>query len=313
VENRAYALLTGLFTVILGVGLCAAIWWMNGDGKHYREYYLETRHSVAGLYPQAAVSLRGMHVGKVVDLRLDPRDPQMILIRIAIESQIALSRGIHAHLGYQGVTGLAYVELEDSGADRTALPPGSVDGPRIAMEASLFEEAAQSGRTLLTGAAQTMERVNALLNSDNQEKLARTLAHLERASAQIEPALRGIPELTSRAKAMLSDENQWKLRRTLNNLEQASGELKPVTEDTRRMIGAVINLSEKLDRLSADVASGVSAQTLPKVNDLMTQLSRDSRDLNRLIALLEKHPQSLVWGKTPPPAGPGERGYKIAR
>ena len=75
------------------------------------------------------------------------------------------------------------------------------------------------------------------------------------------------------------------------------------------MIGAVISLSEKLDRLSSEVAGGVTAQTLPKINDLMTQLSRDSHDLNRLIVLLEKHPQSLVWGKTSPPAGPGEHGF----
>lgn len=238
-ENRAYALMTGLFTVALLVALSATIWWMNGDSKRYREYFLETRHSVSGLYPQASVSLRGMSVGKVLDLKLDPRDARLILIRIAVQQDIHLSRSIHAHLGYQGVTGLAYVELEDSGTDVAVLDPSGPDGPRIAMEASLFEEAATSGRTLLASTAQMMERVNTMLGADNQQKLARTLAHLEQASARIEAALRAIPELTARAKALLSEENQWKLRRTLSNLEQASGELKPVAEETRRMIASV--------------------------------------------------------------------------
>jgi phospholipid/cholesterol/gamma-HCH transport system substrate-binding protein len=43
-------------------------------------------------------------------------DPRVILVRISVDNRFKLTKGSTAQLGYQGVTGLAYVQIEDNGS-----------------------------------------------------------------------------------------------------------------------------------------------------------------------------------------------------
>ena len=121
-ENRAHALIAGLFVLLLGLGILLAGWWFIGKQEATRELVLITRNSVTGLNPQAQVRYRGIRVGKVLDIGLDPQDTRNILVRISVAASLPLTTGVTAQLNYQGVTGLAYVQLEDSGKSIVSLP-----------------------------------------------------------------------------------------------------------------------------------------------------------------------------------------------
>ena len=54
-ENRAHALIAGLFVLLLGLGILLAVWWFGGKHEPTRELVLITRNSVTGLNPQAEV------------------------------------------------------------------------------------------------------------------------------------------------------------------------------------------------------------------------------------------------------------------
>jgi phospholipid/cholesterol/gamma-HCH transport system substrate-binding protein len=60
----------------------------------------------------------GIRVGKVQAIELDPQDGQNILIRISVDSNVPVTRATTAKLGYQGVTGIAHILLEDKGKTR---------------------------------------------------------------------------------------------------------------------------------------------------------------------------------------------------
>ncbi len=49
--------------------------------------------------------------------------------------------------------------------------------------------------------------------------------------------------------------------------------------------------------------------TLPRFNGLLKDVQRSSRGLDRLITELNEQPHSLLFGKNPPPPGPGEPGF----
>ena len=117
-ENKAYALAAGLFTLLLGAAVIVVAMWLSGE-THEREYYvLESRHAVSGLNVQALVRLRGVEVGKVESIAFDPEDARVILLRISVRAGTPITRGTVAQLGSQGVTGLAYVMLDDDGKSR---------------------------------------------------------------------------------------------------------------------------------------------------------------------------------------------------
>jgi phospholipid/cholesterol/gamma-HCH transport system substrate-binding protein len=151
------------------------------------------------------------------------------------------------------------------------------------------------------------------VGEENQVRLQTSLENIERASAQLEPALRAIPQITKRVDEVLGEENQQSLRRSLGNLEQATGAFVPLAQDSREVLANIRSLSEKLDRISDELSAEVSGNTLPKINDLIDQLDRDSRDFRRLVLQIEREPQSLVFGRRPVQPGPGEPGFKEGR
>ena len=312
-ESRSYALLTGLFTILLGIALAVTFVWFRGDTRQYNDYVVLSKFTVNGLYPQAMVRYRGVEVGKVEEVSLQEKDPRTVVIRVAVERSVPITHGTFAQIGYQGVTGLAYMLLDDDGSDPRPLPSPSDSPAQIAMRSNLFDDIAESSKELLKQSSELLNRLNSIASVENQDRLERTLANFELASAQLQPALRAIPEVARRAQELLGDENQERLRNSLSNLEEATSAIVPVAEDSRQVLANMRSLSEKLDTISTALSTEITDSTLPKVNDLVEQLTRDSRDFRRLILQVEREPQSLVFGRAQPQPGPGEPGFDGGR
>ena len=312
-ESRSYALLTGLFTILLGIALAATFVWFRGDTKSYSNYLVVSKFPVNGLNRQATVRFRGVEVGKVEDISIDPQDSKIILIRVVLDDTVPVTRGTFAQLGYQGLTGIAYVVLDDDGSNPSPVqfPNGGL--ARIEVRGNVFDDLAQSSKALLQQAGDLLDRLNKIASETNQTRIENTLANFEKASAQLEPALRAIPEVTERAKKFLGEDNQESLRRSLANIEEATGGVKPVIEDSRKVLANMRQLSDKLDKLGTEISSEITDSTLPKVNQLVEQLGQDTQDFHRLMLQIEREPQSLVFGRGPRQPGPGEPGFNGAR
>ncbi len=184
-ENRAYALAAGLFTLLLGIGVVAAALWFSGDTVENDEYLLVSRYPVSGLNAQAPVRYRGVTVGKVVDINFDPNDPRAILVRIQVRTGTPLSQGTYAQLGSQGVTGLAYVMLDDDGKKPGQLVGEGDQLARIEVRPSFIDSLSASGQDMIVNFNQVAQRVNTLLSDDNQKQLVGTLRNLDQATRQI--------------------------------------------------------------------------------------------------------------------------------
>ena len=307
-ESRSYAILTGAFTLLFGIALGLTIWWFSGDRKLYNDYLLVTRYSVSGLNVQGSVRYRGLNAGKVDDIRLDPEDPRNILIQISLDRNIQLTKGTIGKLGYQGVTGVAYVLLEDNWENKEPLPKPDKDLPRIPMKPSLFELIADSAEILVSSGGELLKRINNLFDDKNQKRLMKAFDSLGEASREHEVAMKEVPQISAKIKQLLNDENQKKLASMLANLDETSATLAPLVTEYKKLALNMQSLAQKLDNIS-NIAGEELVAAGPKINALLTELSQNSRNLNRVLEDLERAPQSIIFGKAPPKPGPGEKGF----
>src|SRR5262245_26281569 len=161
-ENRAYAFAVGLFTLLLGAGVVVAAMWLSGKTEIRESYMLETHYPVTGLNVQAPVRFRGVEVGKVEAIEFVPDNARVILVRVAVRAGTPITKGTYAQLASQGVTGLAYVLLDDEGKS-TERVAGDDLSYHIPVRASFLDELSGSGRDLITDVRQVASRINVLL------------------------------------------------------------------------------------------------------------------------------------------------------
>lgn len=301
-ENRSHALLAGLFTLLLGLAAVASIWWFGGRHEATKEYTVVTRQNVTGLSLQGQVRYRGIRVGKVQSIELDPQDVRNILVRINVDRAVPVTQGTTAKLGYQGITGIAHILLEDSGADSTPLVGGEGESPRIAMQSSLIEELSDAGTATLRQARDLLTSANQVLDAENRQHLTNILANLDATTGNASAATRQLRQL-------LAPENVRLLQATLARAEQAAGEAAPALVEARRLLVRLQSVSEKLDQLIGDPSPGGVGALAPRLNELGSELSTSSRQLNRVLQMLEESPQSLIFGVPQPAPGPGEAGF----
>ena len=301
-ENKSHAFVAGLFALVLGAAALLALVWLRDKQDNLRDYVVVTRQNVGGLNPQAQVRYRGIRVGKVSDIRLDPDDFNNILVTIAIRGDVPLTEGTVAKLAYQGVTGIAQVMLIETGKSRQPLVAEKGVIPRIVMVPSLLEELNDGGSATLKQAQETLAALAAVLNEENRRRFGATLANLEGASANLKPTLENLNGTLVQVKKLLDDQN-------VRKLSQAAGEVGPLLADTRVLIGKMQSATDKLDVAIGDASAGGTSALMPRLNELATDFSTTSRQLARVLRLLEDSPQGLVFGVPAPTPGPGEPGF----
>lgn len=291
-ENRSHALIAGLFTLVLGAAVLMTLYLFGEKREATRELVVVTKQNVSGLNPQAQVRYRGIRVGKVLDIRLDPEDVSNILIQVEVEKLVPLTQGTHAQLSYQGVTGIAHVLIEDDGDD---LRPLEGELPRIPMQPSMLEHLEETLPDVLNQVQTFLGSANQLLGQDNRRHLGQTLANLESASERMNSTLGQLQKL-------LTDRN-------VAGVSAAVQESAPLMAETRQLVRQLQGVSGRIEGvLDNPGQNGVNA-LLPRINEMTSELTATSRQLNRVLHMLEEAPQSLVFGTPPAPPGPGETGF----
>lgn len=312
-ENRAHAIMAGLFVLLLGAAATLAVWWFSGTAEATREIELVSRSNITGLNLQAGVRFRGISAGRVESITLDPDDPRNILVRISLREDLPVTEGTTASLGYQGVTGLAFVQLEDRGKNLTPLTASDGGVPRIHLQAGLLDELSDAAVQAMKQFKVISEQVSRLFADENVDRITGALVRLESATRGVDETFREAPAAIAEARKFFSPRNQRQLSETLANLRQASGEAAPAMGEARSLLVQLQSVSEHIDEAAVATGNGFLNGTLPRLNSLMKELTVTSQRLTRLIEEVDASPQILLLGRGGQAPGPGEDGFDAQR
>lgn len=309
-ENKSHALIAGLFTILLLAAAILLSMWFNRDRVVRVPYEMATKLSVPGLNPQAAVRYRGLNVGKVDEIIFDPKVPGQILVHISVNPDTPITQSTFAMLGYQGVTGVAYIQLDDDGSHPVRVASSAAHPARIELRPSLFDALQTKGLAILAETEELTRRFNALLAPDNQKSMlaafdnvSRTANQFETIPRQLQPTLAQLPALTKRTDQALTSISALTqdVRRLTTNLDALSAGLQTPN-------GPLARLSGTLEQVGT-VAGSVEYGTLPRLNALSGDASSSLHTLNRTLENFNQRPQSILFGAPPAAPGPGEPGF----
>ena len=298
-ENKSHALLAGLFTVVLLTAAVLIAMWLRRDRTELVPYEMATKLSIPGLNLQAAVRYRGLDVGKVENIEFDPNVPGQILVRIAVKPDTPITRSTYGTLGYQGVTGIAYVQLDDDGSNPVKLHSSEQRMARIEMRPSLFDNLQTRGLAILTQTEELAKRVNRLLEPANQQRVMAAFENVSKAATELEAIPRQLQPTLAKLPAMSDQANK-----ALASMTTLSNNLNSLTTGLQQPDGTVTKLNSTLDQLGT-IASKIEVEALPLTNDMRSTM----RSLNRTIDTVKEHPQSLLFGSVRGQPGPGETGF----
>lgn len=308
-ETKVNYALVGGFVLILGAALIAGVLWLASGGgfqKKYDIYLALVGESVAGLNLNAPVKYRGVDVGKVREIRLDPDNPAQVRLLFAIERDTPIKEDTLAVLKTQGLTGIAYIELEGGSL---ASPPLHAVAPEIypsiRTKPSLSARLENVLTNVLAKLDTTSESINKILSEENVAAFKSTLADL------------AVVAHTFAERKDAIDSGIVGAARTFDNSARVSAQLGPVIERVGRSADAMRKMGDETAKTSANAGKTISAvgadvkrltaDTLPELQQLMAEMKVLTTSLTRLVNETERNPRGFLFGRKAVPEGPGEK------
>ncbi len=309
-ENKSHALLAGVFTLTLLVIAILLGLWFNRDRVQWVPYEIATKLSVPGLNPQAAVRYRGLDVGRVDRIIFDPAVPGQILVRISIKPDTPVTQSTYATLGYQGVTGIAYVQLDDDGSKPVRIISSKNQVARIDLRPSIFDNLQTRGLAILEQTEALTRRFNTLLEPENQKAMLAAFDNVSRAATaieaipkQLEPTLKNLPALSAEAQKTLAA-----LSVLSKDASSLTGNLNLMTTRLQAPGGPLQTFTTSAERLGS-VANQFEVDVVPLAHDVQSTL----HNVNRTIDGFNQRPQGILFGAGKTEPGPGEVGFAVPK
>lgn len=297
----------GLFVLGLGAALIMAFVWLatKGDDKDYLRYQVLTAESVSGLNRNASVTYRGVVVGRVASISVDPDDPEQIRLLLDIEAGTPVRTDTTAKLVTQGVTGLARVELTGGSRAAPALVPlPSQPPPVIPSGPSLVARLDSALDMLVVTIERLSTRFDRLLSDENLDAVAGTLDALRLVTTEVAQHRAEIG--TGLANAAT----------TLDNTSRLSGELASTLARTAGSVAALEETARSVTRTSRALEAAVGegregvakafGQLGPEVTALLGELRQLAETLRRVARDVETNPRVFLFGRQRGEPGPGE-------
>lgn len=303
-ETKVNFAIVGAFVLLLSAAIIAGVLWISSgltDRKDYDTYLAYFSESVSGLNLNASVKYKGVQVGSVREIGLDPDDPQRVRLLLGIERGVPIKQDTIAVLSVQGLTGIAFVDLGGGSRESPLLRSQEPGGyPVIPTGPSLLRRLDTGATALVADFSQTAQSLNQLVDAETRAALQRTIRDLD-------AVVRIFAARSKEIDASLAD-----AATTLGNTAHASADLGPLVQQVARSAAAVERAAAEIARAGAsarttlDGVGQLGAETLPELQRLLAEARALTASLGRVAQELERSPNALVMGRPSPSPGPGE-------
>ncbi len=312
-EARKEQALVGLFVLIASGLLLATIFSISGAFGGAGTSFKASFKFGGGLEPGAVVRYSGgPKVGRVEQLRVDPKDPSRIEITFSVNSDAPVKADSKVRIYALSALAENYVEIS----------PGSPGSPLAKSGALLPSEEfisfadvlgqinslgpdaqklVQSLNQRATELKETIDRVNDVINEANRKHLASTLANLNGMLEENRPTIKStvanVNASTAKLTPLMDD-----FKKTMEKADKALGQVNDMLGENRPDVrGAISDLRKALSNAnsSVDRLNNTLDVNSENIDEMLENMRITTENLKQFTDLIKARPASLLRSSTP--------------
>ncbi|MBL27346.1 MAG: ABC transporter substrate-binding protein [Rhodospirillaceae bacterium] len=327
-ETRASYLVVGGFVLALFTGFLVFVAWfaqfgVGSDKAYYRLYFAD---SISGLSVGSPVRFRGVPVGSVSEVVIDPANMTQVRVTIEVAESTPVKTDSVASLEQEGITGGAYVNITggSEAAARLTPEPGQ-DYAVLPVEQSSLAAVIDAAPKLLSNLMNLTERAQRILSEENQAAVTDILRNIGSLSQSLSASAQEFEKLAADARGTVAHADdlvtsldgridgiassaQAALKRADDALSTIDGQSRRIgdqvemtADDLRKLIAS---LNESADSISAFLekteqpVSTFASEGLYELTALMAELRQLASNLSRLTTQFERGPGDFLFGRS---------------
>ena len=306
-ETRASHIAVGTFVLVLLVGLIGFLVWISKfrTEDNLARYDILFEEAVTGLELDSNVRYRGVPVGRVRDIRIDPQNIERIRVTIEVRNDTPVKSDTKATLEMQGLTGGIYVLLNEGTQTAADLPKTTTAPyPEIGSRRSALAQIFQGAPELIAKGSLLLDKATLLFDEENRTAIKKILSNVESLTATLNSQSGGLEKLLTDATTAveniggMSREFEGLAKDLRTELSSKDGKLSTLIKnfdtalnDVSAAAGSVNTAADSLKVILVENRAGFAelgsnglfelTQFLQEARLLVASLSRISKQLER--------------------------------
>lgn len=296
---------TGVVVILTLVGFYTLFNFLKGKNLFAsgNTYYVKY-DDVSGLAPSKPVSVNGLRVGRVDEIKImDKQSPIYFVVKISLERDIDFSKNTVAEIYEPGLMSGPEIRLlldykGPRAKNEDTLRP-LVKPSLTSMFSKELEPTKRKIDSLLVSVNSTMMSVDKLLDEENRQSLKNVLKNLDATIVTFNGTAQSITKTSDNANSLII-ENKTQLRNTLASAEQAIAKFGTMAHkinnlELEKIIKNFEEASENLNTVLAKVNSGEGTLgAMMNDKQLYDNLTQTSKTLDALLSDLKENPNRYV-------------------
>ncbi len=306
-----------LFGILLMFGF--TYWLLKPTAENETtKYYIHFNESVLGLNIDSPVKYRGITVGKVTELRINPKNTEQVEVLVTILKSTPIKSDTVAKLTSQGITGLSYINLSlgDNGAPPLVVKAGE-KYPVIKTQPSFFDRFEKSLGTVSTKLSKTLSATEKLLNDENQKQIAlllsrsavfmdkmqqvldnETIKHFQSSMANLDSATKKMDIMMPKIENLVNKSVSWEDK---------------ISNSFASIMNSYLGIRSSMDEIKRAVASGefnfkdIAGNVVPTLNNTLLEMQQLMIRLDGTLNQYNRSPSDILYKHEAIKKGPGEK------
>lgn len=309
-ETRAQYVTIGVFVLLVLAAAFGFVYWLYRAQDNSARVPIDIVFpgSVTGLSTGGSVYFNGIRIGQVGSIYFAKDGSPTVVAQALVDPTAPLKKDVRATLGFQGLTGVAYLQLSGGSTDQPSLfdlPAGQV--PKIYADRSAFEDILEGARETLKKADDAMSTVSQIIKQ-NGPQVSATIQNVQKFSGALADNSDQIAKFMQEAGRVADTLSGLSSRLTgvVDRVQVLVNEVKPedvdvIVGNTRKFTDTLANVGGQIDQV-VDQVKGAATDLKSFTEGLNSTLDDvravvkavPAEDVKRIVANVTKLSDTLA-------------------